>query len=140
MIGPATTVSGVQPISGPTEGGTLVTILGTGFKPDSVVTFDGVSALNVIYISPTRITAITPPGQPGIKAVRVDCVSTDAFYYRPYCGSDLDQNGSVDAGDISIILLDFGPCYSGLQASGSKDPPELLANQPLQAIGTAKQE
>jgi hypothetical protein len=28
------------------------------------------------------------------------------------CATDLDQNGSVDAGDISIILLDFGPCSS----------------------------
>ncbi len=132
MVGPATTVSGVQPISGPTEGGTQLAIIGTGFTPDAAVTIGGVPASNVIYISPNRLTAITPPGVPGITSVKVNCASTDAFYYRPYCGSDLDQNGSVDGGDMSILLLDWGTCYSSVQASQSQDPPGLLADEPAQ--------
>jgi hypothetical protein len=54
--------------------------------------------------------------------------SPDAFYYRPECGSDLDQNGIVDAGDISIILLDFGQCYeTPLVAPADLVPPLLEA-------------
>jgi hypothetical protein len=48
-------------------------------------------------------------------------VQPNAFYYRPECGSDLDQNGSVDAGDIAIILLDFGPCYSTVVPATPED-------------------
>ena len=57
---------------------------------------------------------------------------TDGIYYRPECGSDLDQNGIVDAGDISIILLDFGQCYeTPLVAPGTPEVPELLEAQPV---------
>jgi hypothetical protein len=132
MVGPATTVSGVQPISGPTEGGTQLAIIGTGFTPDATVTIGGNAASNVTYISPNRLTAVTPPGLPGITSVKVNCASTDAFYYRPYCGSDLDQNGSVDAGDISIILLDFGPCYEPPAALAAPAPTPLLADEAAQ--------
>ena len=59
-------------------------------------------------------------------------VQPNAFYYRPECGSDLDQNGIVDAGDISIILLDFGQCYeTPLVAPGTPEVPELLEAQPV---------
>ena len=81
----------------------------------------------------TQITATVPELLPGMASVQVnDFTLPDAIYIRPECGSDLDQNGSVDTADISIILLDFGPCYEGLQASGSKDPPELLADESAQ--------
>ena len=81
-------------------------------------TYNGVALLSrtpatdVVRVSATRLTATTPAGLPGMTSISVNGFTLpDAFYYRPECGSDLDQNGTVDAGDISIILLDFGPCY-----------------------------
>ena len=38
------------------------------------------------------------------------------------CPNDLDGNGSIDAGDVSILLLDFGPCSSAYGALPA--PPE----------------
>jgi hypothetical protein len=55
----------------------------------------------------------------------------DAIYIRPECGSDLDQNGVVDTGDISIILLDFGPCYQAPLAAPAPEVPPLLDAQAL---------
>jgi hypothetical protein len=128
---PEVSVSGVQPISGPSEGGTPITIIGTGFTPDAAVYIGGVQAIDVQYISSTRLTAITPSGMPGVVSVQVNCASTDAFYYRPYCGSDLDQDGEVTAADIAIVLLDFGPCYvtaTSPQPDDSK--PFMLREEP----------
>jgi hypothetical protein len=63
--------------------------------------------------------------------VTVNCASSDAFYYRPYCGSDLDQDGEVTAADISIVLLDFGPCYQTPSAAPAPEVPPLLDAQAL---------
>jgi len=124
-------ISGVQPISGPAEGGTLVTLIGTGFTPTTAVTFGSAPATSVTYISPTRMNAVTPSGLPGLTTVTAGCASSIAFYYRPYCGSDLDQNGVVDTADISIILLDFGPCYQTPLVAPATEVPPLLDAQAL---------
>jgi hypothetical protein len=124
-------ILGVQPISGPAEGGTAITISGTGFSPDAAVSVGGVPALSVNYVSSSRLTAVTPQGLPGVAAVTVGCASSDAFYYRPYCGSDLDQNGSVDGGDLAILLLDWGPCYSNAANTQPDElKPFMLQEQP----------
>jgi hypothetical protein len=109
-----------------------VTITGTNFPPNAKVSFDGAPATNVQVVSSTTITATTPSGFPGEAVVTVDWGSATAFYYRPECGSDLDQDGEVSGGDLAILLLDWGPCYSSVRASGPQDPPELLADEPAQ--------
>jgi hypothetical protein len=133
-------VFGVVPVSGPSTGGTSITINGTGFPQDPVVKIGGVAATNVVRHSLTRITATTPSHLPGNVEVSVNSwTSPDAFYYRPECGSDLDQNGIVDAGDISIILLDFGQCYeTPLATPVSSEVPELLEAQPVTETRTRR--
>lgn len=54
-------VTGVSPSSGPTAGGTNVTLTGTGFTGASSVTFGGVPATSFTVNSATQITAVTPP-------------------------------------------------------------------------------
>ena len=126
-------MSGVVPVSGPSGGGTTVTINGTGFPQNPLVKFGGTPSTNVVRHSLTRITATIPPHLPGNVEVSVGTwTSPDAFYYRPECGSDLDQNGSVDAGDISIILLDFGPCFEPPVALAAPAPTPLLADEAAQ--------
>ncbi len=118
----------------------MISIRGN-FLPSQIVKVGGVVATNVNRVSIMQITATVLELLPGMASVQVNELTLpDAIYIRPECGSDLDQKGSVDAADISIILLDFGPCDSSVQASDSRNPPELLADEPLQAIGTAKEE
>jgi hypothetical protein len=50
----------------------------------------------------------------------------DGIYIRPDCGSDLDQNGSVDGGDMAILLLDWGPCYATPSELAAPAPTPLL--------------
>jgi hypothetical protein len=136
-----TSITGVLPPSVPAQGGSTITINGRNFPAQPSVLVGGVAATNIVRVSDSRLTAVTPPLLPGMAPLTVNGFTLpDAIYIRPECGSDLDQNGVVDAGDISIILLDFGPCYEGLQANGtqSQDPPELLAAEPAPKPVTAK--
>ena len=53
-------VAGVSPASGPTAGGTTVTISGTGFANGASVSFGGTAASNVTVVGSTTITAVAP--------------------------------------------------------------------------------
>jgi hypothetical protein len=70
----APTVISVTPNTGPTGGGTSVTITGTNFLNPSTVTFGGVAATNVVVVNATTITATTPAHAAGA----VDVVVADA--------------------------------------------------------------
>ena len=59
----APTLTSVSPSSGPTAGGTLVTLTGTNFVSGGVVTFGGVAGV-VGSNFPTQITVTTPLAQP----------------------------------------------------------------------------
>ena len=111
------TIMGVLPISGASTGGTNITITGTNFEAHASVTIGGAPATNVVVVSDTQITATTPAGFPGPAVVTVNLGSSTAFYYRPSCGSDLDNNGVVDSADLGIVLLDFGNCYESAAAA-----------------------
>ncbi|MGH7777426.1 MAG: carboxypeptidase regulatory-like domain-containing protein [Candidatus Dormibacterales bacterium] len=76
----------VSPAQGPPGGGTPVTITGTGFQAGATVTFgsDVPSAVNVV--TPTTLTATTPPGT-GLVSVAVTepggavTIQPDAYTY-----------------------------------------------------------
>jgi hypothetical protein len=128
-----TSVTGVIPPSVPSQGGSTVTIKGANFPANPTVLIGGVPATDVVRLSATRITATSPALLPGMTSISVNGFTLpEALYIRPGCGSDLDQNGSVDAGDISIILLDFGPCYEPPAALAAPAPTPLLADEPAQ--------
>jgi hypothetical protein len=125
------TVTGVIPVSGASSGGTSVIINGTNFPQNPAVLIGGSAATNVVRVSANRITAVTPAGLPGMTSVTVgNWVQPNAFYYRPECGSDLDQDGEVTAADIAIVLLDFGPCYATATSTQPEDStPFMLREQ-----------
>ncbi|KAF9384629.1 hypothetical protein CPB97_005528, partial [Podila verticillata] len=59
------------PSRGPIEGGAEITLLGSGFFPGMVPTFDGVPALNVQYYGPETVICRLPPrGFPGTVVVK----------------------------------------------------------------------
>lgn len=72
---PAPTVTAVSPNSGPTAGGTSVTVVGTGFLAGATLRIGGVNATNVVVQSSTTLLGLTPPHAAGI--VNVEVVNTD---------------------------------------------------------------
>jgi hypothetical protein len=81
----APTITTLVPTSGPTSGGTAVTITGTGFTTAQSVTFGGTTAPFSV-ISDTSISAVTPPGTAGAVNVVVtttggSATSTGGFTY-----------------------------------------------------------
>ena len=128
-----TSVTGVIPPSIPSQGGATVTIKGANFPDHPTVLIGGVAATDVVRLSATRITATSPALLPGMASISVNGFTLpEALYIRPECGSDLDQNGTVDTGDISIILLDFGPCYEPPAVLAAPAPTPLLGDEPAQ--------
>jgi hypothetical protein len=122
-----TSVSSVIPPSVPSQGGSTITIRGNGFQPNPTVRIGGVPATNIVRISLTEITATSPALLPGMASVQVnDFTLQDGIYIRPDCGSDLDQNGAVDGGDMAILLLDWGPCYTTPSTLAAPAPTPLL--------------
>src|SRR6185436_12254133 len=73
---PAPTVSAITPTSGTANGGTAVTITGTGFLAGATVKLGGTSATGVTVVNSTSITATTPAHAAG--AVSVVVTNSDA--------------------------------------------------------------
>ena len=68
---PAPTVTSISPTSGPTSGGTTVTVTGTNFSGATAVTFGATAATGFTVNSATQITATVPAGSAGTVDVRV---------------------------------------------------------------------
>jgi hypothetical protein len=68
---PVPTVTKVSPTSGPTAGGTTVTITGTNFTAASTVQFGSAAATSVTYTSATKLTAVSPAGAAGVVDITV---------------------------------------------------------------------
>ena len=126
-----TSISSVIPPSVPALGGSAITIRGNGFPQNPAVLIGGVAATNVVRVSSAQITATTPALLPGMASVSVsEFTLADGIYIRPECGSDLDQNGVVDGGDMSILLLDWGQCYATVASPQADDAtPFMLQEQ-----------
>jgi formylglycine-generating enzyme required for sulfatase activity len=75
----APSVTAVSPTTGPTAGGTVITLTGTNLTGATGVTVGGVAAGSVQVIDATTVTAVTPPGSVGAKAVAVTTPSGTAW-------------------------------------------------------------
>jgi hypothetical protein len=64
-------VTGVSPTSGPTAGGTTVTITGTGFTGATKVVFGAVAATSYSVVGDTEITAVSPAQAAGTNNIYV---------------------------------------------------------------------
>ena len=69
--GAAPVILSLTPTTGPTAGGTTVTITGSGFTGSTGVTFDGIQAPTMSVDSDTQITVTTPPHAVGTVDVIV---------------------------------------------------------------------
>ncbi|HVM98909.1 MAG TPA: IPT/TIG domain-containing protein [Caulobacteraceae bacterium] len=66
----APVVTSIAPTTGPSGGGTIVTVTGTGFTGAIAVGFGSADAANIAVASDTQVIAVTPPGT-GIGNVTV---------------------------------------------------------------------
>lgn len=84
---PTPVVSSLSQSSGPAAGGTTLTVLGSGFTPDSTVKFGGTAAQSVTYLSSQALTVTSPAGS-GLVDLTVQnggtssaTSSADQFFY-----------------------------------------------------------
>ncbi len=110
----APTVSSVAPASGTVNGGTSITVTGTGFVAGATLTIGGAAATSVLVTAPTTITAVTParatPGAVAVTATNPDGQSgTRAAGYTynplpaPTTGSVAPTSG-VAAGGTPVTI------------------------------------
>ena len=64
-------ITSISPTSGPSAGGTVVTITGSGFTGATYASFDYDDATNVVVISDTQMIATTPESEAGVMDVQV---------------------------------------------------------------------
>ena len=68
---PIINVSAVTPNAGAVGGGTSVTISGSNFQSGAAITFDGISATDIVFTNSTTLTAKTPAHAAGMVDVMV---------------------------------------------------------------------
>lgn len=109
VVAAGTSITPVNPNSGPSEGGTPVSITGSNFTPDCVVDFGTVPATMVVNLTNTQIIAVAPPGA-GTADVRV----TNMFGTSAVTAADQYTAPSpVLAPAVMAISPDCGPSGSG---------------------------
>ncbi|HET7540260.1 MAG TPA: IPT/TIG domain-containing protein [Polyangiaceae bacterium] len=100
------------PSSGPTSGGTLITLYGDGTRWNQAteVTIDQHPCVVSEVISKTELTCTTPPGTPGSKPIRVSTsVDTDVLDAFVYSNSDNGFKGGLSGDtlrdELRVLVL-----------------------------------
>ncbi len=115
------TVAALSPSSGPSEGGTTVTITGTGFLGATAVTFGPTEATSFQVVSATQITAVVPAGIQGTHNVQVvtpggpsPLSSADVFSYLVPTITSLSPSSGPSSGGTTVTVK--GTDFTGATA------------------------
>ena len=101
----APVVTGLEPASGPSVGGTPVTITGSSFKNVRAVIFGTTPAVSFTVGSATSITAVSPPGAGNVAVIVRTAKGTSAqvpaavFTYSDASGRVGQEGGTVEVTD-----------------------------------------
>lgn len=98
-------VTAISPNSGPPQGGTVVTVSGSGFAPGAAVKFGATDATFVQYVSPTQLQVTSPAGNG-----QVDILVTVAGTASPAVPADLF---SYNAPTVTSVVPNAGPPAGG---------------------------
>ena len=113
---PPPTLTRVEPDSGIVAGGATIQIIGEDFQDGATITIGGNDTSNVIFVSPTELTAEVPSGVAGSADVVVtnpdgkSATLVDGFTYieapqfPPY---DVNQDGEVNILDLVAVASQF---------------------------------
>jgi hypothetical protein len=117
----APVITNVSPATGPSNGGTQVTITGSNFQTGATVKFGAVAAQSVNVVSPTSIIAVAPPAPATEQqAVGVDITvrnpdaqtvtSAQAFHYTAVALSitGISPNSGSNAGGTLVSISGTG--------------------------------
>jgi IPT/TIG domain len=110
---PPPAISIVTPSSGSYQGGTAITVQGSGFAIGTAVTVGGVTA-DVTSVTPTRITAVTrlhPPGTLDVGITNPDgqtASQANAFTYLPPTITSISPSSGSTAGGTGVNIIGTG--------------------------------
>jgi hypothetical protein len=109
LLGPAPQITAITPDRGPREGGTSITILGSGLSSGIKVSIDDRDCINVVVSAGgTSLTCATPEGSYGAKDVVVTALDTQS--------ARLSRGYSYVSGPAPTLISispDFGPPEGG---------------------------
>ena len=146
-------VDSVRPATGPTAGGTTVTLEGTGFDAGLQVEFGGTSAtVQTVAMTGDTATVVTPAHAAGLVSVRVENAAGDAhiapnaFYYAApgeFSIAMLSPSQGVAAGGTEVLILGAGLDAPGLSVRFDtsaativdQGPGHVLVQTPAHAVG-----
>jgi hypothetical protein len=118
----APTITELFPSTGPTAGGTAVSMTGSGFTGATSVTFGGVAASNLTVVSDNQLTMIAPAGSAGPATVTVTSplgtASTTAANQYTYADtpvvSGISPSSGPNGGGDSVTIT--GSSLTGVTA------------------------
>lgn len=139
-IGTSPTPSAIAPTSGPTDGGTSVTITGTGFASGASVKIGSVPLASVVVVSPSEIHGVTgagPAGQADVIVInpdsRVGTLRHGFTYVAPSTGPTVgwcNVQFPIDPTGVAGAPLDF---YGRVYVAGVTDQVGQGAGVTMQA-------
>jgi hypothetical protein len=152
VTNPAPTVTDISPTSGPTAGGTSVTVTGTNFASVSAVDFGATAATTFTVNSATSITA-TSPAEAALPAnvtittpggVSVTSAANQYLFVAPPTVTDVSPTGGPTAGGTSVTVtgtnftgatvVDFGTtAATNFTVKGAVS---ITATSPAESAGT----
>ncbi len=121
-------LASVLPISGPTAGGTLLTLTGNHFSPSASVTVDGFACAGITVVDPNTITCTTIANSFGNKTVIVTnpdlltgtLANSFEFIKPPVLTSVTPLSGALAGGtSLTIIGSDFLNPIASVDIGGS---------------------
>lgn len=133
-------VTQVQPRAGSVEGGTTVTLTGSGLADVSSVTFGGIAGSELVVVSDGQLTVTTPPGTHGAQDVVVTSpnasttVSGGYTYHRAPTLTEVQPNTGGEGGGTEVTLTgaDLGGTVSvtigGVEVSSLQVLSDLQVN------------
>ena len=98
------TITSVTPLQGGTQGGTVISITGTGLSTTSSVKVGGVACTNLNVLTPTLVQATTPAGAVGQASISVTTSAGTTLASTPF--SYVQQQ-------ITSIVPNTGPYVGG---------------------------
>ncbi len=143
--GTTPTVSALNPVAGPTAGGTPVTITGTGFVSGATVHFGPTAATNVVVVSATTITATAPAGAAGAVNVTVTTpTGTSATgpanqftYDTPPTVTGLSPASGLTTGGTSVTITGTGFVSGATVRFGSNAATNVVVGSATSLTATA---
>lgn len=145
-------ISFVIPNTGPSTGGTVVTIIGSAIQTNAGVTFGGVPSPTVTFISSAKITAVTPPHAVGAVDVVVEnraasglslgsTTLTGGFTYvaPPTITSVSPSVGSIGGG-TTVTITGTGFETGATVSFGAVASPTVIVSSATQIVATAPTE